>query len=55
MRGWAACRRCTRAFAETWPVVRDALPPLTVVVDAANVVGSRPDGWWRTARARPAG
>jgi hypothetical protein len=21
--------------------------PLTVVVDAANVVGSRPDGWWR--------
>jgi hypothetical protein len=23
-----------------------ALPPL-LVVDAANVVGSRPDGWWR--------
>ncbi len=34
-------------FAETWPVVRDALRPLTVVVDAANVVGSRPDGWWK--------
>jgi 8-oxo-dGTP pyrophosphatase MutT (NUDIX family) len=34
-------------FAETWPVVRDALQPLTVVVDAANVVGSRPDGWWK--------
>lgn len=34
-------------FAETWSVVRDALQPLTVVVDAANVVGSRPDGWWK--------
>jgi hypothetical protein len=22
-------------------------PPLHVVVDAANVIGSRPDGWWR--------
>jgi hypothetical protein len=21
--------------------------PLNVVVDAANVIGSRPDGWWR--------
>ena len=28
-------------------MVRDALTPLTVVVDAANVVGSRPDGWWK--------
>ncbi len=34
-------------FAQTWPVVRDALTPLTLVVDAANVVGSRPDGWWK--------
>jgi 8-oxo-dGTP diphosphatase len=34
-------------FAKTWPVVRAALPALTVVVDAANVVGSRPDGWWK--------
>jgi len=33
-------------FAQTWPVVRDALEPVTVVVDAANVVGSCPDGWW---------
>jgi 8-oxo-dGTP diphosphatase len=23
------------------------MAPLTVVVDAANVMGSRPDGWWR--------
>jgi 8-oxo-dGTP diphosphatase len=34
-------------FAGTWPEVRGALRPLTVVVDAANVVGSRPDGWWK--------
>lgn len=34
-------------FAETWPSVRDAITPLTIVVDAANVVGSRPDGWWK--------
>jgi len=23
------------------------VPDLTVIVDGANVVGSRPDGWWR--------
>jgi 8-oxo-dGTP pyrophosphatase MutT (NUDIX family) len=34
-------------FAHTWPLLRAALEPPTVVVDAANVVGSRPDGWWR--------
>jgi 8-oxo-dGTP diphosphatase len=34
-------------FAATWPLLRDALRPLTLVVDAANVVGSRPDGWWK--------
>ena len=34
-------------FAATWPVLRGELQPLRVVVDAANVVGSRPDGWWR--------
>jgi len=34
-------------FAATWPQLAHALRPLTVVVDAANVVGSRPDGWWR--------
>jgi 8-oxo-dGTP pyrophosphatase MutT (NUDIX family) len=34
-------------FAHSWPVLRRALRPLNVVVDAANVVGSRPDGWWR--------
>lgn len=34
-------------FARTWPLLRRGLRPLRVVVDAANVVGSRPDGWWR--------
>jgi 8-oxo-dGTP diphosphatase len=34
-------------FAERWPELRGALEPVTVVVDAANVMGARPDGWWR--------
>lgn len=34
-------------FAATWPVLRVALVGLHVVVDAANVIGSQPDGWWR--------
>lgn len=38
-------------FAATWPAVRAGLSPLTVVVDAANVMGSRPDGWWRDRAA----
>jgi len=39
------------AFADAWPLLRamaDADP--YVVVDVANVVGSRPDGWWRDRR-----
>lgn len=35
------------AFAERWPDLREALTPLALIVDGANVVGSRPDGWWR--------
>ena len=34
-------------FAGQWPALRAALMPLTIIVDAANVMGSRPDGWWR--------
>jgi 8-oxo-dGTP diphosphatase len=34
-------------FAAWWPVLSEALLPLTIIVDAANVMGSRPDGWWR--------
>ncbi|ASR35390.1 ADP-ribose pyrophosphatase [Prauserella marina] len=37
-----------RDFAASWPALRDQLGrQLVLVVDAANVVGSRPDGWWR--------
>ncbi|MBD0292628.1 MAG: NUDIX hydrolase [Jiangellaceae bacterium] len=36
------------AFDAAWPQLRDqAMRRLALVVDAANVVGSRPDGWWR--------
>ena len=36
------------AFAAAWPSMREhATCRLVLVVDAANVVGSRPDGWWR--------
>lgn len=34
-------------FAVTWPTLRTVPGAPQVVVDAANVVGSRPDGWWR--------
>jgi len=34
-------------FAAHWDLLRAALEPLTIIVDGANVVGSRPDGWWR--------
>lgn len=33
------------AFAADWSALR--VPQIGLVVDAANVVGSRPDGWWR--------
>jgi len=38
-------------FEQSWPVLREALSPLSVVVDVANVMGSRPDGWWRDRAA----
>lgn len=34
-------------LAGAWPRLREPPAPLRLVVDAANVVGSRPDGWWR--------
>lgn len=35
-------------FGAAWPMLRALLPVRpVVVVDAANVVGSVPDGWWR--------
>ena len=40
--------RLHRDFAAAWPSLRPKLGcDLVLVVDAANVVGSRPDGWWR--------
>jgi 8-oxo-dGTP diphosphatase len=42
-----ASLRLHPGFAEQWTVLRTALMPLTIIVDAANVMGSRPDGWWR--------
>jgi 8-oxo-dGTP diphosphatase len=41
-------------FAAQWPALASALPPLTIIVDAANVMGSRPDGWWRDRPAAAA-
>jgi 8-oxo-dGTP pyrophosphatase MutT (NUDIX family) len=34
-------------FAGSWPVLSQAVVPLTIIVDVANVMGARPDGWWR--------
>lgn len=34
-------------FAGSWPRLRDVPLAPVLVVDAANVIGSRPDGWWR--------
>ncbi|HEX6469858.1 MAG TPA: NUDIX domain-containing protein [Streptosporangiaceae bacterium] len=42
-------------FAARWAWLRETvMSRLTVVVDAANVVGSRPDGWWRDRGAAAA-
>jgi 8-oxo-dGTP pyrophosphatase MutT (NUDIX family) len=40
-------RRLHPGFAELWPALRTGLEPLTIVADVANIMGSRPDGWWR--------
>jgi 8-oxo-dGTP diphosphatase len=34
-------------FANTWPRLRDGLRRPVLVVDCANVMGARADGWWR--------
>jgi 8-oxo-dGTP diphosphatase len=34
-------------LAAHWPELAAELSPVTMIVDSANVVGSRPDGWWR--------
>lgn len=40
-------------FAQSWAAVRAR--PAVLVIDAANVVGSRPDGWWRDRAGATAG
>ncbi len=45
--GAVSSLRLHPGFAEQWNVLRAALMPLTIIVDVANVMGSRPDGWWR--------
>ncbi|MGE5136647.1 MAG: NUDIX domain-containing protein, partial [Gemmatimonadota bacterium] len=49
---WIPAAQVTRrklhpGFAAQWPVIARALEPVTIIVDGANVVGSRADGWWR--------
>ncbi|RII84772.1 NTP pyrophosphohydrolase, partial [Clavibacter michiganensis subsp. insidiosus] len=35
-------------FGRAWPMLRGELArEVTLVVDTANLLGSRPDGWWR--------
>ena len=37
-------------FAEAWQRLRRSLYRVVIVVDTANVMGSRADGWWRDRR-----
>lgn len=41
-------------FAEAWPRLVPCLRRPVLVVDAANVMGSRPDGWWRDRKGAAA-
>lgn len=43
--------RLLPALAGTWPELGGMLCRPVLVVDAANVVGARPDGWWKDRRA----
>ncbi|SNT32476.1 ADP-ribose pyrophosphatase YjhB, NUDIX family [Actinomadura meyerae] len=40
-------RKLFPPFARSWPRLRGAMKELVLVVDAANVVGARADGWWK--------
>jgi 8-oxo-dGTP diphosphatase len=46
--GDVARYRLHRDFAKAWPGLLDQIDrEVVLVVDGANVVGARPDGWWR--------
>ncbi|CRK58284.1 hypothetical protein [Alloactinosynnema sp. L-07] len=34
-------------FAKAWPILRTGLRHPVLIIDAANVVGARADGWWK--------
>jgi hypothetical protein len=40
-------RKLFAPFERSWPGLREAMKGVVLVVDGANVVGSRPDGWWK--------
>ncbi|GAA4240347.1 NUDIX domain-containing protein [Actinomadura meridiana] len=40
-------RKLFAPFARSWPLLREAMKGVVLVVDAANVVGARADGWWK--------
>jgi 8-oxo-dGTP diphosphatase len=42
-----AQRELHPGLAAHWAELSRELSPVTIIVDGANVVGSRPDGWWR--------
>jgi 8-oxo-dGTP diphosphatase len=49
---WVPAGEVTRlglhpGLAAHWTQLRGELSAVTIIVDGANVVGSRPDGWWR--------
>lgn len=47
-----ALRPLHPAFAQSWELLRPLLAtPPAIVVDAANVIGAVPDGWWKDRRA----
>lgn len=39
--------RLFKPFAKTWPAVRQGAQRPVLVVDCANVMGARADGWWK--------
>ncbi|MBO3745964.1 NUDIX hydrolase [Streptosporangiaceae bacterium NEAU-GS5] len=43
-----AAKKLHPGFAETWPLIREVLHPLMIILDAANIIGARAEhGWWR--------